>query len=165
MVAVRVMQVFCHEIIRMITVWDRRMTAGAPVGVVGRVFTGSVTRRATHGIGGAHGDRVFIRMPGVRAVQMAFVHVINVTCVIHREVAAVGAVGVVMAAVRRVMRRAGSCQQRNGNEQGESLLHDKVFLFIVNWYSGITRQLRECDKHPICKQLAETGVGSVHGIC
>ena len=93
-VAVRMMQVAVHEIIDVIAVRDRFVAATGAVDMRGVVA--GAGRGVAVGIRGADFDDVLIDMPRVRMMQMPVVQVIDVPVVLHRSVAAVGAVLVVV---------------------------------------------------------------------
>lgn len=107
-VAVWMMQVAGHQIIRVITVRNGGVTAGRVMGVAGRMFVVTVAGCALIRIRSADGDGVFVGVRTMRVMQMAVVGVVHVAVVVHREVAATRAVRVLMTAVGSVMRRARS---------------------------------------------------------
>lgn len=89
-VAVRMMQVAVHEVIDVVAVRDRFVAAAGAVDMRGVVA--GAGRGVAIGIRSADLDDVFIDVPGVRVMQMPVVQVIDVPVVLHCDVAAVGAV-------------------------------------------------------------------------
>jgi len=93
-IAVRMMQAAIHEVIDVVAVRDRFMAAIRAVdmrGVVAGAGRGVAVR-----ISGADFDDVLIDMPGVRVMQVPIVQIVDVPVVFHGNVAAVGAVFVVV---------------------------------------------------------------------
>lgn len=97
--AVVVVQVLPDEVVHVIAVRDRFVTAVRSVDVIVGVFRAVVRRRAAIVVGGANGDDVLVDMRLMRVVQVAIVEVVGVSIVGHRGVSAarsvcMGVVGV-----------------------------------------------------------------------
>ena len=92
MVAMGMMQVATDQIIHVIAMGHSGVAAVGAMDMCGIMAGASVVGCALIGVGGGHGDHVFIDMSGVGVMQMAVVQVIHVIIVADGEVAAVGAV-------------------------------------------------------------------------
>lgn len=90
MVAMGMVEPAVDQIINMIAVRDRLMTARRTVNMTGLVALVTVFWRAVIRIGLADLDHMFIDMVAVRMVQMAVMQVINVVPVAYRGVPATG---------------------------------------------------------------------------
>jgi hypothetical protein len=84
MIAVRVMQPPIHEIVDMVAMGNRFMTAARSVGVA----CAADVRRALHWIAGGHAEHVFVYVIAVHVVQVPVMQVIDVTFVSDRRVSA-----------------------------------------------------------------------------
>jgi len=98
MIAVRVVQVAVDEVIDVITVRHRFVTATGAVDVSGFVAAAGVLRRADIRVGGGHLKNVIVHMVPVGMVQMAVVQVIHMAVVDNGGVAAAGAMLMVVRA-------------------------------------------------------------------
>jgi hypothetical protein len=107
---VRMVQVAVDEIVDVVPVRHRLMSAAGAVLVVGGVPAALMIGSAPGGVRVADFDGVLIDVIRVRAVQMAVAQVINVTGMHDGGMPAVGAVGVVVALVYlvRFHRSSGS---------------------------------------------------------
>jgi hypothetical protein len=94
--AVRVVQVAADDIVHMIAVRNRRVSAIGSMDVIRGFLTRAMVRRALIWIGGGNADDMFVCMGAVGMVQMAAIKVIGVPVMLDREVAAVGAVLMLM---------------------------------------------------------------------
>lgn len=102
MAAVHVVKVAFDQVIEVIAVGYGRMSAGGAVDVVGGVAGAAMVGRAPGGVGCVDGDRAFIDVIAVDLVQVPVVKVIDVAGVLHREMAAVRAVNMIVGWVDRV---------------------------------------------------------------
>jgi len=92
MVAVRVVQVAVHQVIHVVAVRHRFVTAASAVNVLLVVSGASMLGRAGGRVLAVHIQRVLIAMIAVRVVQMAVVQVIDVPGMLDGRVAAISAV-------------------------------------------------------------------------
>jgi hypothetical protein len=91
MVAMGMMEVAADQIIHVIAMRHRGVAAVGAMDMRGIVAGAGVVGCALIGVGGGHGDDVFIDMSGVGVMQMAVVQVIHMVVVADGEVTAVGA--------------------------------------------------------------------------
>lgn len=91
MAVVRMVQVTFYQVIHMVVVWNRLMAAVCAVRMLCVVAAAVVAIRAICGVGGADCQRVLIDVPIVRVVHVPAMKKINVTFVLDRRVAAIGA--------------------------------------------------------------------------
>ncbi len=96
---VRVVQVPGDEVVDMIAVRDRLVTATGAVDMALGVTGAAVRRRARSGVGGANLDSALIHVAVMAAVEMAVVEVVDVIAVADREMPAIGAVNVIVIGV------------------------------------------------------------------
>lgn len=92
MIAVGMVQVSVHQVVRVVTVGDRLMTAAGSVLVPLVVRAAIVGRRAAARVGGAYRQRVLIHVVPVDVVQMAVVQVVRVPVMLDGGMAAARAV-------------------------------------------------------------------------
>ena len=104
-ILVWMMQMALHQIVSVITVRDRLVTASRAVGMLCVVGTAGVGGRTGGRIRAAVGERMLVHMavPTVDAVQMAVVEIIDVVVVLDGRMAASGAVAMRMLIVRLVI--------------------------------------------------------------
>jgi hypothetical protein len=98
MIAVRVMQPPVHEVIDVIAVWHRFVTA-----VRAMLVRAARLRRALHGVGGADGEDVLVDVILVHVVEMAVVKIVDVALMADRGMTTprpvlMGVVGMVLLA-------------------------------------------------------------------
>jgi hypothetical protein len=98
-IAVRMVEVTVDEVVDVIPVRDRLVTAAGPVHVIGRVGAARV-RGATRGVRGVDLERVLFDARCTGVVQVTVVHVVDVIPVLHCGVTAAGAVDVIVIVVR-----------------------------------------------------------------
>lgn len=91
-VAVGVMEMAVHQVVHMIPVRHRRVTAARPVDMALFVPGALVIGSAPVGMLGVHLDDVFIDVPLVGMMEMPIVEIIDVSGVFDGDVAAVGSV-------------------------------------------------------------------------
>ncbi|HEY2065623.1 MAG TPA: hypothetical protein VGG84_06660 [Gemmatimonadaceae bacterium] len=96
MIAVRVMQMTVGEIVRVIAVRDRLVSATRAVMVLGRVTIVEVGR-ATRGIRGADVDPMLLDAASLLVLQMTLLEIVHVTIVLNRAVSARGAMDVLLS--------------------------------------------------------------------
>jgi hypothetical protein len=99
MVAMRMMQVAGDQVIHVIAMRNRGVAAVGAMDMCGIMAGASVVGGALIGVGGGHGDDVFVHVPGVGVMQMAVVQVIHMVVVADGEVAAIGAMLMRMVSV------------------------------------------------------------------
>jgi hypothetical protein len=87
-VAVRVVQVAAHDVVGVIPVRNRLVTAPRPVDVPGGVPAAVVRRCTTGRVGGGDIQVVLVHMVAVRVVQVAVVQVVGVAVVLDGGVPA-----------------------------------------------------------------------------
>jgi hypothetical protein len=97
---VGVVQVTVDEVVDVVAVRDRRVSATRTMYVSGVVPGAAVLRRACIGIGRRYADRVLVHVVAVGMMQMPVVDVVDVTIVPHSDVAAVRSVHVLVIRVR-----------------------------------------------------------------
>ena len=97
--AVRVVQVAVDEVVDVVAVGNRLVTAAGAVDVGGVVTAAAVIRGAVGGVRRVDVEAVLVDVVLVRVVQVAVVEVVHVVAVLHRDVTAVRAVGVVVILV------------------------------------------------------------------
>ena len=107
-VAVRVVQVPIDEVIDVVAMWHRFVTAAGAMDVSCFVAAAVVVGRAGVRVGGADSDAVFIDVAAVRVVQVAVVQVVNVAVVLDGGVAAARAVLVRVVGVVRFVAAAAA---------------------------------------------------------
>jgi hypothetical protein len=111
MVPVRVVQMAADEVVDMIPVWHRFVTATGAM-LVGRVVaTASVGRRATTGVCRVDRNRVLVDVVTSRVMQVTVVEVVNMLAVLHGPMAAVCAVLVCVIRVRLMLGHADSLRE------------------------------------------------------
>nr|WP_162657703.1 hypothetical protein [Tuwongella immobilis] len=99
MVAVRVVQVTIDEVIDMVAMRHRRVTAIGAVNVIFSMAGAGMRGRATCGIGCRHRQGVLFHAAGGHVVQVAIVEIIHMAFVLDANVTAVRAMDMVMRAV------------------------------------------------------------------
>jgi len=99
MIAMRMMKVAVHDVVNVVAVGNRRVTAVGAVLVGLVVGFASMAWCATRRIGRVHGKDVFFHIAAVLVVQMAVVEIIDVPFVQDAGVSAVGTVFVGMVFV------------------------------------------------------------------
>ena len=102
MVSVRVMQMTVHEVVDMIAMGDRLMTAPRAVNVSRVVSYAAEGWRAGIGVGVGDADHVLLHLGAFGVVEVAIVDVVHMTFVKYRGVAAVGPMLVVVMRVHVV---------------------------------------------------------------
>ncbi len=100
--AVRVVEVPSHEVVDVIAVGDRFVAATVAVDVVARVARTEVRGGAGGGIGGVHFENTFVYMAVVAVVEVPIVEVVDVVAMADRDMAAVGAVDMIVIGVGAV---------------------------------------------------------------
>ena len=99
----RVVQVAVDQIVDMIPMRHRFMTAARAMNVTGPVAFAGMARGAGRRIRRVHGHRMLIHMITMRVIQMAVMQVIDMITVMDSRVTASGAMGVNMCAVMLVL--------------------------------------------------------------
>ena len=100
MIAVRMVQVAVDEVIDMVAVRDRFMTASRTVNVAGIVTAAVVRWSADGGVGVADFDRVFFHgTVGIHVMQVTVVQIIDMVTVLDAGVFAIGTVLMVVVGV------------------------------------------------------------------
>lgn len=98
-VAAGVVELARDQVIDVVAVGDGFVTTAGPV-LVARVVTGAVAaRRAPSGIRGVDGDAALVDVVAMRTMQVPFVEIADVTVMLHRGVATVGPVNVLVVVV------------------------------------------------------------------
>jgi hypothetical protein len=116
MVAVLVVQLAIHQVIRMVSVGHRLMAAAGSVTVIGAVAIGE-TGGAIRRILMVYLDPMLVHVVAMGMMETAVVEIVGMVVVLHRRVAAVRAVLVVVAFVNLV--RHG-CFLRLGSTSGSA---------------------------------------------
>jgi hypothetical protein len=88
MIAMRVVQVAVNEIVGVIAMWHRLMSASWPVHVPGFVAAACMARRAAAGIFRRNLYAVLLHAAAVHMMKVAAVQVVDVVPMAHRGVAA-----------------------------------------------------------------------------
>lgn len=91
-----------HQVVDVITVRNRFMSAVRPVDMAGRVSGARVIRCAGGRIGGGHFQRAFIEVSFMRRVEVPVVQIIDVPVVADRDVSAAFTVDVIVVFVNVV---------------------------------------------------------------
>ena len=102
-VAVRVMEVPVDQVVDVVAVRHGLVPAAGAVGVGGVVSFAGVTRRTVRRVGLVDLEAVLVDVVAVGMMQVAVVQVVDVPFVIDADVAALGAVGVVVVGVGRAV--------------------------------------------------------------
>lgn len=99
MVSVRVVQVTIDQIVNVVAMRNRLVSAAGTMDMVGLMARAAVNGRAAIGILLAHLDDMLVDVIAMRMMQMAVVQVVNMIPMPNGDVAAVGAVLMVMIGV------------------------------------------------------------------
>lgn len=100
MVAVRVMQMTFDQVVDMVAVWHRFVTAAGAVHVAGIMPTAGVSRSATVDILVAHLDHVlFDTSVGILMMQMPIVQIVGMAVVLHGRMTTAFAVLMIVVGV------------------------------------------------------------------
>ena len=102
MVAVRMVKVAIDEIVDMVAVRDRLMSASRPVHVTRLVSGATVIRRAAIRVLGRHFNDVLVYVIGMRVMQMPVVQVVDMIAVAHRRMTTSGAMLMRMIGMMRL---------------------------------------------------------------
>lgn len=100
--AMGVVKMTGDQIVGVVAMRDRRMTAARGVSMVSGVSTASMIRRAAGWVRRVDRDRAFIDMVAVHHVQVSVVEVVDMAAVLDGEMPAVGTVNMAVAGVRGV---------------------------------------------------------------
>jgi hypothetical protein len=100
-IAVRVVQVTADQVVDVISVRDRLVTAAWSMFVIVLVLVAVVPRRAVGGVGVGHRDRVGLDAVGRVVVQLPVVQVVDVVVMADGRVPAGGAVLVLVLVAHR----------------------------------------------------------------
>ena len=92
---VGVVQVAVHQIVHVVSVRHRRVAAIGAM-LMGSVVTGAIVRGTARRVLSADIQRAFIVVAVMGAVKVAVVQVVDMIAVLHRSVAAAGAVNMVV---------------------------------------------------------------------
>jgi hypothetical protein len=98
--SVRVMEVPVDEVVDVIAMRNRGVAARRAVYVIGRVALARMSRRARSRIRRIDGDRAFVDVVAVHRVKVTVVEVVDVASMLARDVAATGAVNVLVLGMR-----------------------------------------------------------------
>jgi hypothetical protein len=120
-VAVRMVEVVGNQVVDVISVRHRLMTASGPVGVPGLMALAGVLRGAVLGVRFADLDDVLVDVALVRVMEVAVVEVVHVSVVADRDVAAVRTVLVVVTLVDPMFFRGHRGHAINGRRSGRVL--------------------------------------------
>lgn len=96
-------QVAIDQVVHVVAVGDRFVAAAVAVPMTGFVPGAGMVGRTSPGVRVAHLDAMFVDVIFVGKVQVPVVKIVDVVTVLHRSVAAAGAVDVVRVMVGRVM--------------------------------------------------------------
>lgn len=131
-VAVLVVQMVVNQVVRVVSVRDRRMSAVGAVTMVLGMLPGTVIGRATIGIRAVDGNDVVVHTAGMNAMQVAFVEVAGMTVVGDGRMTAASAVSVRVAArVLFVSMGAGDNDRRHCDKRA-SEVHFISVSFLLN---------------------------------
>lgn len=97
--AVRMMQVSAHQVVHMVAMRDRFVSAAGAMLMACIVPVAPMAWRALRRIGCAHLEDMFVEMVTVRMVQAAVVQIVNMSAVLHGEMPAILSMDVIMAFV------------------------------------------------------------------
>jgi hypothetical protein len=100
MIAVRMMQVTVHQIIRVVAVRHGFVAAAYAVDMARFVAAAVVLRGTRVGVRGVDGQHMFVDMIAVRMMQVPVVQIIRVPIMFHRRMAAASAVLMVVIGMR-----------------------------------------------------------------
>lgn len=120
-VTVRMMQVAVDEVVDVVAMWNRRMSAVGRVNVVPSVAGALVVRRAVSRVRPTDRDLALVDVITVHVVQVTVVQVVNMTGVLDGRMSTVRAVDVVVIVVRVVIAQwnpsgVGTALRREKNE-------------------------------------------------
>ncbi len=96
---VRVVEMAIDQIVGVIAMRHGGMAAAGTVDVTGGVAGAAMVRRALGRVGRVDRDRVLVDVIAVEVVQVAVVQVVDVASVLDRDVAAAGAVHMIVSRV------------------------------------------------------------------
>ena len=96
MIAMRMVQMPIDQIIYVVTMRNRRMSAARSMSMRRIVSATAMLWRAAHRILFSYFDHVYIDLTTTRIIQMAVVQIVDVTLMANRDVTTVGTVGVRM---------------------------------------------------------------------
>jgi hypothetical protein len=102
MITVRMVKVAIDEIVDMVAVRDRLVSASRPVHVTRLVSGATVIRCAAIRVLGGHFNDVLVHVIGMRVMQMPVVQVVDMIAVAHRRVPAGGTMLMRMIGVMRL---------------------------------------------------------------
>jgi hypothetical protein len=102
-VAVRVVQVTADQIVHMVTMGHRLVSARGSVDVIGRVGVTAMLGRADRWIGAIDAQRMLLDLAAAGVVQMTVVQVIDMALMFDGFVTAIGAMLMGVVAVVRVI--------------------------------------------------------------
>jgi hypothetical protein len=99
---VNVMKVVFDDVVDVIAVRNRLVSASSPVDVVGRVAAAHVPGLAPRRMGGIDREHALVDMAAVRVMEVTVVQVVDVALVLDRDVTARSAMDVVVPIVDRM---------------------------------------------------------------
>jgi hypothetical protein len=109
-VAVRMVQVTADQIVHVVTMGHRLVSAPGPVDVIGRVGVAAMLGRADRRIGAIDVKRVLLDLAPSGVVQMTVVQVIDMALMFDGFVTAIGAMLMGVVAVVRVTHMRSPCR-------------------------------------------------------
>jgi hypothetical protein len=136
-VAVGMVQVTVDEIVHMVAMRDRFVTAARSMNVSSIMSGAAMVGRATIRILVAHFNPMFVHMIGVRMVKMAIVEIIHVVAVPDRKMAAAGSMRVVVVGMMRKI--AGGHFDVLSLSQRRSPACATAFSTSLNTWSSVDR--------------------------
>jgi hypothetical protein len=144
--SVGVVQMTGDQVIDVVTVRDRLVSAALAVDVIGGVIAALMIRRAAVGMRGVDGHHVLVDVPVVGVVQMTVVNVVRVVPVHDGDVPATGTVLVRMIFVNCMLAHVVEANQQEWNSQAvgsenRSQLSAEVYRSITS-----SRRQRVCSR-------------------
>jgi hypothetical protein len=123
MPAVSVVEMAVDQVVDMIAMRDGRMATGRCVHVVRGVAGACVVRRAAGGVRSVDRDGAFVDVIAVHHVEVTIMEIVDMATVLNREMAAVGAVLVVVGCVGVVGCHEKSCRWRVPNPSIQRMMN------------------------------------------
>jgi len=100
--AMSVVEMAIHQVVDVVAVRDRGMTASGGVNMARWMAMTRVIRRASRGIGRINGNLALVDVIAMHGVEVTIVQVVDVVVMLDREVSTVAAMNMVVLGMRHV---------------------------------------------------------------